>query len=378
MTTPNFQKLALVTLISLTTTMSGCSTLNVFKKKEDVVAHAETSEEGYYAEAQEAIAKGRYNQASLALTNLRTFYPTGRYAQQALLDLIHVYYNRNDHEALTTTTNQFINSYPTSPHVDYALYAQGVTNMDGSPKAGRIFRLDQSQRDTAYLRLAFADFQKLITHYPNSVYAPDAAQRMTHIYNQFAEHELQAAEWYIKREAYVAAAERARWVFQYYPQSSATPKAIAILAYANEQLGLATTANQYKTLLQINYPQYLSSDGKVRLDNDRARSLWQRTLHSVSFGKLGRATDKDTGQPISTHDGQTRPQVIQNAQGLQLAPTNTSNQALPNLTNSSRGMQFGLGLSQSDSEAGNNSPHAVASDAINGTPTQIQRQAPSQ
>ena len=360
-------RLALCVLMGALVTLPSCSTLKSLGKKDTVVARAEKSETDYYQEAQEAITKKRFNQASVALTNLRTFYPTGRYAEQALLDLIYVQYNANNYEAVTETTTQFISSYPTSSHLDYALYAQGVTHMDGSPKASRLFRLDQSQRDTAYLRLAFSDFQRLLTRYPNSVYAPDAAQRMTHIYNQFAAHELQAAKWYIKRNAYVAAAERARWVFQYYPQSSSVPEAIAILAYANDKLGITSTADQYKTLLQINYPQYLSTSGQVLLDIQKGGWV-NRTLHTITFGKLGRVT-RPQGSPAPAYAGNTYTQQITQAQGLSLAPTD-SNEHSGTANTARGGVRFGLGLSPTDAQAGNlNSSQTAASDATTTQPT---------
>lgn len=294
--------------------LGGCSTLK--GKKDDVVLTATQSEQGYYNEAMEALDKKRYAQSALALNNLRIFYPTGKYAKQALLDLIYVYYQAKDFEAVTTTTAQFLQAYPNSPYADYALYAQGVTHMQGSPKAGQFFKLNQSERDTAYLRLAFADFQTLLTRYPNSAYAHDTALRMTHIYNQFAHHELTAAYWYVKRDAHVAAVNRAGWVFQYYPQSTAIPEAIAILAYSNDKLGLTKSAQDYKTLLQINYPKYLSQDGKVRLPNAEVTAL-QKTLSAVSFGTLGKVGKIDT-DGTSTYTGATRTQTIQHASTLSL------------------------------------------------------------
>ena len=44
---------------------------------------------------------------------------------------------------------------------------------------------------------------------------------------------------------------------QYYPLSEQVPEAIAILAYSHDQLGMTDLANEYKTLLQINYPDWL-------------------------------------------------------------------------------------------------------------------------
>lgn len=322
--------LKLTTLcIASTLALSGCNTLkSITKKNNEITLKAETSDKEYYDRAVNAIDKQQYNQAILALNNLRTFYPTSQYAEQALLDLIYVYHNAKDFEAVGTTASQFIGSYPTSRHVDYALYAKGVTYMHGSPKIGHIFKLDQSKRDTSYLRLAFADLQKLVTHYPNSLYAPDAALRMTDIYNQFAHHELQAARWYIKRKAYVAAANRAKWVFNYYPQSTSVPEAIAILAHANEQLGLVGTSNEYKTLLKINYPQYLN--GNQVILPTKPKGFAKKALSVVSLGRLGYA-DKSalSTQTSSLSYPNTYPQIIKQASQLNLPNQDLSNDGLP-------------------------------------------------
>lgn len=304
-------------LVALTTAllMTGCSTLTqVFDKEEAVITTAQKNETAYYQDAQNALAKERYQEAILALNNIRTFYPTGIYAQQALLDLIYAQYQANNFEAVTVSTAEFIRSYPTSKHIDYALYVQGVTNMDGSPKSSRLFRLEQSERDISYLRLAFNDFSTLITRYPNSPYASDAAQRMIALYNDFAKHELVVARWYIKRDAHVAAVNRAKWVFQYYPQSNQVPEAIAILAHSHEKLGLTDTANQYKTLLQINYPHYLNADGSVRLENTGG------LLSRLTFGKFGQA--KDAPKHTEPYTGATRTQLIGSATSLKLPADN--------------------------------------------------------
>ncbi|MDO4896620.1 MAG: outer membrane protein assembly factor BamD [Moraxella sp.] len=335
-------KLLSISLISIGLTLTGCASVKgaVKKDKKEIITTAEKSEHDYYQSAQNALAKERYREAVVALTNIRTFYPTGRYAQQALLDLIYAQYQAKDYESVTASTAEFIRSYPTSRHADYALYVQGVTNMDGSPKSSRLIRLNQSERDTSYLRLAFNDFQNLVNQYPNSVYVPDAVQRMTALYNHFAYHELEAARWYIKRDAHVAAANRAKWVFQYFPQSDQVPEAIAILAHSNAKLGLTDTANEYKTLLQINYPQYLNSDGTVKVNSNLGLSYGKKALSALTFGKFGRAKDAQSYQ--GSYTGQTREQLINTANALQLPPSESVPTERPQPAQKPR--TIGLGL----------------------------------
>lgn len=347
-----FIKLSSITLLALSINLVGCQTFKNLTggKDVDAVETAEKSEQRYYNDAIAQIDKGRYTQAVEDLTNLRTFYPTGQYAEQALLDMMYAQYESGKFETAAASAEQFINLYPSNPQVSYAYYVRGVANMQGSSEGLKLFKLNQAERDTAYLRIAFANFQELINKYPNSPYAPDAAQRMTFIYNQFAESEMSAANWYIEREAYVAAVNRAKWVFQYYPLSESVPDAIAVLAYSHEKLGLNDLAKEYKTLLQINYPNMLSADGRVKLNTKRERTL----LNKLTFGQLNRF-NKDTSVATGDYNGATKTQVIRNASQLRLpsdnaaaananAPLNMS----PKRANS--GINVGLGLPEASTE----------------------------
>ena len=348
-----FIKLSSITLLALSVNLVGCQTFKNLTGAKDVdaVETAEKSEQGYYNDAIAQIDKGRYIQGVEELTNLRTFYPTGQYAEQALLDMMYAQYQSDKYEMAAASAEQFIRLYPSNPQVSYAYYVRGVANMEGSSESLKLFKLNQAERDTAYLRIAFANFQELVSKYPNGPYAPDAAQRMTFIYNQFAESEMSAANWYIEREAYVAAVNRAKWVFQYYPLSESIPDAIAVLAYSHEKLGLTDLANEYKTLLQINYPNMLTSDGSVKLSTKRDRT-W---LNKITFGQLGRSNTTDNSVATVEYNGATKTQMIRNANQLRLPSDNaasatTANTSAAFSSNNSNGINIGLGLPEASAE----------------------------
>lgn len=365
-----FIKLSSVTLLALSINLVGCQTFkNLTGKDDNAVVTAEKSEQGYYSGALAQIDRGRYSQAVEDLGNLRTFYPTGRYAEQALLDMMYAQYENGDYEKAASSADQFIRLYPSNLQVSYAYYVRGVANMQGSSEGLKLFKMNQAERDTAYLRIAFANFQELINKYPNSPYAPDAAQRMIFIYNQFAESELTAANWYIEREAYVAAVNRAKWVFQYYPLSESVPEAIAILAYSHQKLGLTDLAKEYQTLLQINYPNWLANDGNIRLNTKRDRT-W---LNKVTFGKLGRSGINNAAIDTSQYTGPTKTQMIRTASQLRIPSDNASGSSANNNaasgnfpTTRNTGINIGLGLPESSSERVTNqgSASSTAREAI--------------
>lgn len=371
-----FIKLSSVTLLALSVSLAGCQTFkNLTGKDVDAVETAEKSEQGYYSEAITQIDKKRYNQAIEDLTSLRTFYPTGQYAEQALLDMMYAQYASGSYETAAASAERFIGLYPSNPQVSYAYYVRGVANMQGSSEGIKLFKLNQSERDTAYMRIAFANFQELINKYPNSPYAPDAAQRMTYIYNQFAQSELTAANWYIEREAHVAAVNRAKWVFQYYPLSEAVPEAIAILAYSHQQLGLTDLAQEYKTLLQINYPEWLTSDGRVKLSTKSDRS-W---VNKLTFGQLGRASLKDVSITNGQYTGATKTQIVRAASQLRLPDDNAIAPVASGAPTRNRGINLGLGLPESSTGevSSQGSASAAATEAADNNQFIIPRSRPS-
>lgn len=339
------RRLGYLVLISIS--LSACQSMSFFKKDDAADALPKQSEQGYYDQATEDLNKERYDRAVKALTDLRAYYPVGKYSQQALLDLMYTHFQQGEYADAASDADRFIRLYPTHSQADYAHYVRGVANM--SSGFGGIFKftsLNAAHRDIGYLRLAFANFQTFLQKYPNSPYAPDAAKRMQFIYNQFSEAEMHAARFYVKRKAYVAAVVRAHWVFQYYPLSQQTPEAIATLAYSYQQLGMDDLANQYKTLLKINYPHLLTSDNQVKLTNARRDASW---LNKLSLGVLGqRAEASDTNQSIESNVT-TKPQTIRYANVSQAMNLQLPDDGLepatnkkPTLAGNNMGLRFGL------------------------------------
>lgn len=245
-------------------------------------------ERTYYENAREAMNSGNFNEAEQNLDYLETYYPFGRYAEQAQMDLIYARYQNLDLEGARAAADRFLRLNPQSEHADYALYMRGLAsyNLDIG-LAARYFPIDVDARDPGEQRQAFRDFSDLLNRYPNSQYAPDARQRMIAIRNRLAELEIHAARYYIKREAYVAANNRARYVVENYSTSPAVEDALIILAETFRFLKLNKAADDAIALLAQNYP-----DSDVFNDEGEfVPTLLEREDRSltsvVTFGLMG-------------------------------------------------------------------------------------------
>ncbi|MNV52863.1 Outer membrane protein assembly factor BamD precursor [compost metagenome] len=92
--------------------------------------------------------------------------------------------------------------------------------------------------------------------YPNSRYAADARKRMIELRDVFAQHELDNALYYLRRQAWVSAAGRANYLLETYPQSAFQYDAVALLGEAYTHLGNKTLADDARRVLELNQPQH--------------------------------------------------------------------------------------------------------------------------
>lgn len=238
----------------LSITLAGCAFFG--KDKDDDPARNFTVER-LYAEAKRAMETANYTRAVELYEFLETRFPFGVYGQQSLLDLAYVYYKINNHEASLSATDRFIRLYPQNPHVDYAYYLRGLVNFNRDKSfTDRILPTDSTQRDVSSAYAAFQNFSELLRKYPDTHYAEDAAKRMVYLRNVLAQNEIHVAQYYMRRNAFIAAANRARYVIENYPKTPAVPEALAIMARAYKALEMYDLSEDALRVLELNYPAH--------------------------------------------------------------------------------------------------------------------------
>jgi outer membrane protein assembly factor BamD len=213
------------------------------------------SAEQIYVQAEKNISKDNYAEAAKDFEALEARYPYGQYADKAQLGLIKAYYKSNDAPLALAAAERFIRMYPRHPEVDYAYYMKGLITYDQNYSfAFRYLPLDKSARDPGHAYESFEAFKELLERYPNSQYAAEAKQRMIHLKNLMADHELQVAQFYIKRGAFLSAANRANFIVKNYDRTNAVPEALGIMVYAYRKLGMNKLADDALNTLRNNFP----------------------------------------------------------------------------------------------------------------------------
>ena len=210
-----------------------------------------------YAEAKAALNEGDYEQSVKYYEILQARYPFGAYAQQAQVELIYSYYKDGEPELAVAEADRFIKMHPRHPHVDYVYYMKGLVNFNRNyGLLERYLPMDSSQRDQAAARQSFFDFQTLAKKFPASKYAADARQRMIFLRNNVARYEVHVARYYLRRGAYVAAANRAKQVVENYQGADSMAEALTAMVIAYKLLELPELADDAMRVLKLNYPQH--------------------------------------------------------------------------------------------------------------------------
>ena len=244
-------------LLALTVAIatSGCARLGgMFKDKDKNEGLAVSV---LYDRAHGFMENGRWSSASETFTRLIAQYPYGPYTEQALMEQAYAEYKAGKHEEAVTSIDRFIRTYPTHRNIAYLYYLRGLSNMARNTVfLSRAFKLDMSSRDLQSPQQAYNDFNTVTTRYPASRYAADARQRMVFLRNEFARFELNTGLYYLRRGAWVAAADRATNLLETYPQSEYQNDAVALLGESYTRLGNTALAADARRVLAQNDPQH--------------------------------------------------------------------------------------------------------------------------
>jgi len=244
------RSLTVLAALLLATLLAGCGLLPEVKDET-----AGWSANKLYAEARDAMNDGSYDRSIKLFEKLESRYPYGRFAQQAQIDMAYAYWKSGEPASAVAACERFIKLHPNHPNVDYVYYLRGLINFNEDLGIlGQISRQDMTERDPKGARESFDAFRELVTRYPDSKYAPDAVLRMKYLVNALASLEVHVARYYMKRNAYVAAVNRAQYAVRNYPDAPATEEALFIMVKAYDDMGMNDLRDDSERVMRKNYP----------------------------------------------------------------------------------------------------------------------------
>ena len=243
--------------------LAGCG---IFSGKEVDETRGWTAQK-LYAEARQELSDRNWENAIKHYERIESRYPFGRFAQQAQIEVAYAHWKNEDIASALASIDRFVKLHPNHPSADYMYYLRGLINFnDDLGIMGFFSGQDLSERDPKAAAEAFSAFKELVTRFPQSKYAPDAIQRMNYLVNALASHEVHVARYYMKRKAYVAAANRTQYALKTYPGAPANEEGLVIMVKAYDAMGMVALRDDAERVMKKNFPDSVYLKGGPRKD----------------------------------------------------------------------------------------------------------------
>jgi outer membrane protein assembly factor BamD len=107
--------------------------------------------------------------------------------------------------------------------------------------------------------------------FPDSRYAADSRERMAYLVEALARHEIHVARYYLSREAYLAAANRAQDAITRFPSSPSHRQALEIMIEAYDRMQMPELRDDARRVLAKNFP-----DDRMAKAGENRNAPWWR------------------------------------------------------------------------------------------------------
>jgi outer membrane protein assembly factor BamD len=245
-------RLKIILILIITSLISSCA---IFGDPTEIDETSGLSDYEVYEKAKLAENVKDWPRAISIYEKAEKKYPNSKLAPQFKLNLAYAYKEFYREDEAINMLDKFIKSYPNHPAMDYAYYLKGVVLFRDRGIFKELTMQDISDRDLSMLERSFESLKVMIELFPNSQYYSDAVNRMTYLMNKISERELYVARYYMRKNAYLAALNRAKYVLEKYPQSAHQEEALVIQISAYKYLGIEDLADDTKRVLLLNYPE---------------------------------------------------------------------------------------------------------------------------
>ncbi len=192
------------------------------------------------------------------------------------MEIAYAYYKQDDQAQALAAVERFIKLHPNHPNVDYMYYLRGLINFnDNLGLLNFIANQDITERDPKAARDAFDAFKQLAIQFPDSKYTPDATARMKFLVNSLAQYDVHVAKYYLRRGAFLAAANRAQSAIKEYPDAPANEEALYILVRAYDYMGMTELRDDANRVFTQNFPKSAFLDGNAGKNKSSWWQFWK-------------------------------------------------------------------------------------------------------
>ncbi len=237
----------------------------IHKKYETPIAkNTQQPDKVLFDSAMHDIEHGRYEVARISLQTLMNTYESSEFMAKAKLAVADSWFREGGSSGMAQAEAEYKDFILFYPNMEEAAEAQNrVCEI-------HVKQMDRSDRDITQTIRAEDECRQLLVQFPNSKFAPEAAQRLRNIQESMAEHEFVVGNFYWKREMNPAAANRLDALVDQYPLYSRADEALFEAGDAYTKMGprfRAKAGNDFARIVK-EYPLgERADDAKRRLED---------------------------------------------------------------------------------------------------------------
>ncbi|MBN8531385.1 MAG: outer membrane protein assembly factor BamD, partial [Alphaproteobacteria bacterium] len=225
---------------AISVAIAGCAG----EDREDSGPEFKSAEEGYNM-AMDAMQGRSYKKAILHFEDVERLFPYSPWATRATLMTAYANYKIGEYEIAMAVLERFVRLHPGNELAPYAYYLLAICSYEQITDVGR----DQKVTEQAQIALT-----EVVKRFPNTSYARDAKLKLDLVDDHLAGKEMTIGRYYLKRQDYLAAINRFKYVVNNYQTTSHTAEALHRLVEANLALGLRDEAQRNAAVLGGNFP----------------------------------------------------------------------------------------------------------------------------
>ena len=197
-----------------------------------------------YKTALEALDKGDVIFAAKKFNEAELLYPQSDWAPKSSLMASYAYWSQGYYNDSILELKRFIKLYPKDKNLDYAYYLLAINYYDS---------IIDEKKDLKPLEESKKFFTFILKNYPDSDYASDGKYKLELIEDILAAKEMYIARHYLKKEKWIAAINRLKFVLEKYETTMYVEEALHRLVEIHYKIGLEEEAKKYAKTLGYNY-----------------------------------------------------------------------------------------------------------------------------
>ena len=197
-----------------------------------------------YKKGLKALDEGDALYAARHFTDAELLFPQSEWAPKSLLMAAYSYYSQDYFADAIAELERFIKTYPQSNRLDYAYFLLATCYYE---------KIIDEKKDLEPLIKAKETFKFVIQEYPNTDFALDAKFKLNLIDETLAGKEMYIGRYYIKKEKWIAAINRFKYVLDNYNSTIYIEEALHRLVELHYKIGLIEESKKYAAVLGYNY-----------------------------------------------------------------------------------------------------------------------------